>query len=86
MTITLEGRIRCSLCGYQIRLLAFPSVRVNKRSLRQEPGNYMCWGPGFCEECGTDNYHVRAAVRYRLHPTSAAEIEEYRARRFGDTQ
>ena len=83
MTITLEGRIRCSLCGYQIRLLAFPSVRVNKRSLRQEPGNYLCWGPGFCEECGTSNYGVRAAVRYQMHPKSAAEIDEYRARRFG---
>ena len=83
MTITLEGRIRCSLCGYQIRCLAFPSVRVNKRSLRQEPGNYMCWGPGFCEECGTDNYRVEAKVRYRLHPKSAAEIAAYRARRFG---
>lgn len=82
VTVTLEARSPCLLCGYQIRCLSFPSVRVNKRSLRQMPGSYMCWRPGLCEECGTDNHHVVARVRYLMRPESAAEIDEYRARRW----
>jgi hypothetical protein len=82
MTITLEARTPCLLCGYQIRCLAFPSVRITKRSLRQQRGNYLRWGPGLCEECGTDNFHVRATVRYQLHPESVTEVEEYRTQRW----
>ena len=82
VTITLEGRVPCVLCGCQIRVLAFPSVVVNKRSIRQQPGNYMCWGAGCCPECGTDNQQATGSVRYRLTADSLAEVEAYRAQRW----
>jgi hypothetical protein len=83
MTVTLEARSPCLLCGYHIRCLIFPPVRVNKRSLRQTPGNYLTCGPGQCEECGTENYWVAATLRYWLTAESKREVEAYRTARWG---
>lgn len=89
--ITVEARSRCLLCGCFLRSLAFPSVRVNRRSLRQLPGTYLTCHPGPCPECGQGSHgSPRApyagesftASRWRLTAESAAEVGAYRAKRW----
>jgi hypothetical protein len=89
--VTLEARSRCLLCGYFLRSLAFPSVRVNKCSLKQLPGGYLTCHPGPCPECGTGAHgsppapfagEMFTASPWRLGAKSAAEVEAYRAKRW----
>lgn len=93
MMITVEARSRCALCGCYLSSLAFPSVRVNRRSLRQMPGTYLRCSPPRCPECGTgpnlsspvlaplvsESY---VASHWRLTAQSWREITEYRERRW----
>lgn len=81
MMLTLEARTPCILCGYLFSNWAFPSARVNKRSLRITGPSISCGPLRECPECG----HPPAQethVRYRLTAESAAEVEAYRARRW----
>lgn len=94
--VTLEARTPCPICGCFLRCHAFPSVRVNRRSIRQLDGPYLRTNPGPCPECGFDTgmregYRAAAvstflATRYRLTADSAAEVEAYRARRWPERQ
>lgn len=92
MMITVEARSPCLLCGCFLSSLAFPSVRVNRRSIRQLPGGFLiCWPPA-CPECGTSTRgaHVPAplpretftASPWRLDARSLRDVREYRAKRW----
>jgi len=90
--ITVVARSRCALCGYLLSSLAFPSVRVNRRSIRQLPGAYLWCAPPGCPECNTSTfgsgvYAPLARESYTASPwrpdaKSWAEIEAYRAERW----
>lgn len=88
MIITLECRAACPVCGYLLAAYAFPTVRVNRRSLRQLPGACLRVNPGRCPECGLDAGlrspapSTALASPWRIRPESAAEIAAYRARRW----
>jgi len=91
MMITLECRSPCLLCGCFLSSYAFPSVRVNRRSLRQLAGTNLICHPGACPECGTGASgsppvpyagEMFTASPWRLDAQSAAEVEAYRARRW----
>ena len=91
MTVTLIARSRCPLCGCWQSSYAFPSVRVNKKSLKQMPGGYLTCHAGACPECGTGSHgsppapyatESYIATAWRLSARSAAEVEAYRARRW----
>lgn len=90
--ITVIARSRCLLCGCYLSSYAFPSVRVNKCSLRQLPGFYLKCYPGPCPECGTGRASAYVppplpcesftASPWRIDGKSWAEIEAYRAKRW----
>jgi hypothetical protein len=90
--ITVEARSRC-ICGYFLASYAFPSVRVNKCSLRQQGGGYLRCEPLPCPECGFGRrrgngpYSPLPAGSYVASPwvltaESEAEVEAYRAKRW----
>ena len=90
MILSLECRTRCPLCACFLSCYAFPSARINKRSVRQLPGPYLRTNPGPCPECRFDGC-LRApsvtpgsftASLWRLTASSAAEVDEYRAKRW----
>jgi hypothetical protein len=88
--ITVEARSKCLLCGCYLSSFAFPSVRVNRRSLRQLPGFYITCYPGPCPECGhgaglvprPEPGESYMASAWRLTAQSAAEVEAYRVKRW----
>lgn len=85
--ITLEARAPCPVDGYLLRWFAFPSVRVNKRSLRQLPGFSLRCQPGPCPECGlalwsTSLPSTHLVTVWRLTADSQREVDAYRARRW----
>lgn len=83
MIMTVECRTRCSLCGCWIGLIACPSVRVNKRSVKQLSGQYLIARPGNCPECGTHEHgEMYRVTRWRVTAESWREIETYRKRRW----
>ena len=91
MMLTLIARSRCALCGYWLSSYAFPSVRVNKRSLRQLPGGYLTCHSGACPECGTGSHgsppapyaaESFTAAPWRPDAKSLAAVEAYRARKW----
>jgi hypothetical protein len=83
MIITLEARTRCTLCSCWLALIACPSMRVNKRSLRQLPGLYLTARPGSCPECGTREHgEMYRATVWRLTAESCRDVDDYRARRW----
>jgi hypothetical protein len=83
--ITLVARSRCPMCGCWQSSYAYPSVRVNKCSLRQLRGQYLTCAPGRCPECGHGSWPGAESYRatpWRLDAESAAEVESYRARKW----
>jgi len=98
MMITVVAKSRCPVCGYLLSSLAFPSVRVNRRSIRQLPGTYLTCYPPPCPECGEGRRSPRigdpylppvpcggesyAATPWRPTAQSWREIQEYRAKRW----
>jgi hypothetical protein len=91
MMLVLEARTPCPVCGCYLRCFAFPSARVNKRSIRPLPGGYLWTGPGACPECGFDAGMGAprlsfTASPWRLTTESQAEVEAYRARRWPETR
>lgn len=93
MNIMVEARSRCLLCGCYLATLAFPSVRVNKCSLRQLPGTYLMCYPPPCPECGTGSSRnppmapapgeSYTASPWGICSSSRAEIRAYRLGRWG---
>ena len=89
--ICVESRSRCLLCGCWLASLAFPSVRVNKNSLRQLDGCYLICGPPRCPECGTSTWgrpvpaplarETFTASCWRPDAKSLRDIAAYRDRR-----
>ena len=90
MMLSLECRTRCVICGCFLSCYAFPSARINKRSIRQLDGICLRTNPGRCPECGFDaGMRARSllpgsftASLWRLTADSAAEVEAYRAKRW----
>jgi len=89
--ITVIARSRCALCGYLLSSYAFPSVRVNRRSIRQLPGTYLTAYPGPCPECGTGSHgsppapyvaESFTASPWRIDAKSWAEVLAYRAKKW----
>lgn len=78
MTITMETRIPCHLCGYQTKSIKVVSARVNKGSLRTWGG--LGWREHRCPECrGTImNAHPE---RWWLDPESQTKVDAYREKR-----
>ena len=81
MIVTLEARTRCPIDGCFLRWVCFPSVRVNKCSLRQVPGAYMSWRPD-CPECGMWPAADGPPGPWRLTADSQAQVDAYRAKRW----
>ena len=79
--VTLEARTRCPIDGCHVRWLTFPSVRVNKRSMRQLDGGHLSWRPD-CPECGLWPAADTPSGPWRLTAQSQAEVDAYRARKF----
>lgn len=91
MMVTLIATSRCLLCGCFLHSYAFPSVRVNRRSLKQLPGVNLICHPGACPECQTGAHgsppapyagEMFTASPWRLDAKSVAEVEAYRARKW----
>ena len=89
--VTLIARSPCLLCGCYLSSYAFPSVRVNRRSLKQLPGTNLICHPGACPECQTGAHgsppapyagEMFTASPWRLDAKSLAEVEAYRAKRW----
>ena len=89
--VTLIARSPCLLCGCYLSSYAFPSVRVNRRSLKQLPGVNLIAHPGACPECGEGAHgsppapyagEMFTASPWRLDAKSLAEVEAYRARKW----
>jgi hypothetical protein len=82
--ITLVARSRCPMCGCWQSSYAYPSVRVNKCSLKQLPGTYLTCAPPRCPECGERSQDGEAyrATLWQLDAKSAAEVAAYRARKW----
>jgi hypothetical protein len=78
--VTLVTRDPC-WCGYLREGLLFPTVRINKRSMRSHGVNLGVY-PGRCEECGRDTSCDPTRLVWRLDPDSAAKVRAYRLRRW----
>jgi hypothetical protein len=81
MMVTLEARAPCPVDGYLVSWFTFPSVRVNKRSLRDLGGVSLSWREG-CTECGMWPVWDRPAGPWRLTADSQREVDEYRAKKW----
>lgn len=79
MTVTLEARMPCTVCGYRLRVIITGSARVNKRSLRLS--HTLSASDRECPECGEPVWQI-AWDRARLRPEDAAKVEAYRLRKW----
>ena len=82
MTVTLEARTPCWLCGYQHRIVQVSSIRVNKNSIRTLGNRLICLGTHVCPECGELNRGEPAAIRFRMDPDDLAKVRAYQLRRW----
>lgn len=80
MIVTFETCDPCGLCGYLRKGFMFPTVRINKRSMRSH-GTTLSVLPGRCEECRFSSGQS-PRLRWVLDPESAREVEAYRLRRW----
>lgn len=86
MVITVEARTRCAMCGCWLPIIACPTVRINKRSIKSLSGRYLIASPGCCPECGTWAHgQMYRATAWRLTAASLREVEDHRARRWPET-
>jgi len=74
--VTLVSTDACGVCGYIRTAFMFPTMRVNKRSMRSH-GTHLALGFGRCRECGAVT-GAPPSTRWLLDPKSAAEVEAYR--------
>lgn len=79
MTLSLEARSRCHMCGYWLAVHIAGTARISKRSMRLRAPLFA--SPRSCPECG-EPVHQLAWDKARLTPESQAEVEAYRARRW----
>jgi len=77
MTVTLESRHPCQLCGYQHRIIHVTGIRINKRSIVTK-GGLVSVGERVCPECGTANDGASAVTRFRMWPEDEAKVNAYR--------
>lgn len=83
MFVALEARTPCLLCACQVRILAFGSARVNKRSLRVS-GPLLITLDHHCPECWTSTQGSSVPrSAYRLCPEDEAKVIAYRQRKWG---
>ncbi|MCW2766718.1 MAG: hypothetical protein JWO11_2677 [Nocardioides sp.] len=80
MMVTLVARYPCNPCGYRLKALLLPSMRINKRSMRSV-GTSIGVTDRICPECGTSTPPTDR-LAYRLTPDSAAQVSAYRLRRW----
>ena len=80
MMVTLIARDPCGVCGFLRRGFSFPTVRINKRSMRSH-GVTITVYPGRCEECRAIS-GVPPSLWWELEPESAAKVEAYRLKRW----
>jgi hypothetical protein len=81
-SVVLRAHVPCALCGYLRPVLRFASVRVNAKSLREQPPTLVV-GPLSCRECGwVEQGNCSYAIsRFRLDQQDTAKVEAVRARR-----
>jgi len=87
VTVTLETRSRCQLCGYLHRVVMSAAVVVSKCSMRTTGPMLGGFQYPSCPECGTPAGRASVAPRtaYVVVPEDAARVAEYRFRKFGVT-
>lgn len=85
MNIVLVTRDPCGVCGYHRKGFMFPSMRINKRSMRSV-GRHLVVLPGRCEECGMDTGLSRPPLRWQMDSESAEKVWEYRLRRWPELE
>lgn len=80
MMVALVARYPCTPCGYLLKTLLVPSMRINKRSMRSV-GISIGIADRACPECGASTSLPDRPV-YRLTADSAAQVAAYRLRRW----
>lgn len=79
MNIILEGRESCPTCGWQVTWIMTSSIRVNKRSIRSQPGgNVVARLAHKCEECGTPLDSDMGPRVWRFNRRSRIQVDGYR--------
>lgn len=78
--VTLVAHDPCGLCGYVREAFMFPSMRINKRSMRSQGTHLVMWF-GRCRECNVDTGSP-PTVQWQLDQASAVKVEAYRLRRW----
>lgn len=82
--VTMVSSDPCGVCGYIRKGFMFPSMRINKRSMRPMRSTgvvALAVRPGRCPECWTDS-GSSPSLRWVLDPASAVEVEAYRLKRW----
>lgn len=83
MTVTLEARTPCLLCGYQHQVIQVSHVRINRHSMRTLGNGLISLGGHHCPECGTENAAsgIVPISPMRLHPADEAKVRAYQVRK-----
>ena len=78
MMVALVARYPCNPCGYRLKTLLLPSMRINKRSMRSV-GSSIGVTDRACPECGGFT-PPPDSLAYQLTPDSAAQVAAHRLR------
>lgn len=81
MFVTMIQTDPCGVCGYVRKGYLFPTVRVNKRSIRSVRGTTIRVTLDRCRECGSVT-GMPPVDRWRLLPEDAAKVDAYRLKRW----
>lgn len=82
MTVILEGREPCPVCGWQVTWMFTSTIRINKHSIRSTGGkSIVVQLHHSCLECGTPLRSDSGPHRWYFTPRDRAAIDDYRRAR-----